>query len=125
MKYVFRCSDCGNWRERDWADRDERRACPKCGWKAPAPDPEDDREAYVDQHDPPAEMENAVYYLKGLTCTAPGCDAVADGLDHRIPYVDGRPNGPGRTSVANLWPMCTKCNSSKGTRDYEDWCFEQ
>jgi 5-methylcytosine-specific restriction endonuclease McrA len=81
--------------------------------------PADEPDAYVDQHDPPFEMQVAAY-MKGGTCTVPGCRNPAEVLDHRIAYNNGGP-----TSVTNLWPMCVPCNASKGDKDYLSWLAER
>jgi len=65
-------------------------------------------------------MKAVVYKLKGNLCTAPGCGKPSETLDHREPWAYG-----GLTSVENLFPMCTECNTSKGTKDYEDWLLDR
>src|SRR5262249_29762625 len=81
-----------------------------------APGPAEQREAYVDSHEWPAEMEEIVRRIRGNRCTVPGCTRYADTLDHRIPWSRGGP-----TSVANLWPMCSQHNESKADTDYDVW----
>ena len=49
------------------------------------------------------------------------CLGVGNGRDHLKPLVkDGMPTGY-ITDIRNLVPCCQKCNSSKGSKSFEEW----
>jgi len=124
MRYHFKCPACGSERQREWEKRDKKLKCPSCDQMSAAPKPDQQPEAWVDQHDPPEEMRDAAMKINGFPdgrCTVPGCTEKADCLDHRVAYRDGE---GGRTCVDNLFPMCTSHNSSKGDQDYENWLLK-
>ena len=117
MKWNYRCPICGEWQETKWSPAIQIGGCRKSPKKSFAiPSPKSQPEAFVDEHDPPEEMKAVVLATKGLKCTVPGCTRPFEELDHRIPY---GPNG--RTSVNNLWPMCSAHNKSKGDTNYAEW----
>jgi len=116
MKWNYRCPLCGNWRSVDWTERDNRQTCDVIHGTYVAPSPAVQRDAYVDTHEWPWELEQAVVSLKGRFCIVPGCLKPYETLDHRVAWSKG-----GRTSVVNLYPMCNKHNESKGDSDYWSW----
>jgi hypothetical protein len=128
VKYNYECPGCGKGRRREWADREKSMICSNklCKAETRTPAPADDWDAWVDQHDPPDEMAEAAYQINddrdGL-CTVPDCEREPHCLDHRIPYDDSVPPemNSGKTRVANLYPMCTEHNVSKGRRNYWTW----
>lgn len=119
MKWHFRCPKCGDWRNVEWAERGTAVKCHRGLGPYVPPTPTEQPSAYVDEHDAPLEMEDVVRADKGEGCTVPECDEYGDTLDHRVAWENG-----GRTSVENLFPMCTSHNSSKGTKDYDAWVVE-
>lgn len=119
MEWDYHSPVCGRWVWIDWEVRNEKVYCPHRGQLYDPPGPEEDPEAYVDTHDYPEEMVQAVYWQKGKRCSVPGCTNPDDTLDHRIPYSRG-----GKTSVKNLVPMCRAHNASKGDRPYRAWLRE-
>lgn len=73
-------------------------------------------EAYIDTHNWTPEMEETVLKLKGNKCIERNCRKDYETLDHRTAYSKG-----GKTSVENLYPMCSTCNQSKGNEYYQTW----
>jgi 5-methylcytosine-specific restriction endonuclease McrA len=120
MMYHFKCPVCQRKLIIDWEKRGTRKKCPSCGSWFAMPTPLDQKDAYVDTHNWPVEMENLVYATKGTQCSVPGCSKKAETLDHRIPYSEG-----GKTSVENLFPMCNSHNQSKGDTNYDVWLATQ
>jgi len=122
MKWNYKCHDCSTWLFVEWEERGEMRSCPNCKNKHYVPRPEEEYEAYVDQHEWPQEMEDAVHILKGKTCIIKNCPHknATITLDHILAW-DNR----GKTSVENLQPMCQPHNSSKGTKDFKEWLDEE
>jgi 5-methylcytosine-specific restriction endonuclease McrA len=117
MKWKYRCPKCGEWRNAvDWEERGSGRECGACQATYVVPRPNEQPQAFVDTHHWPQEMENAVVAAKGRKCTAFGCTAAAQTLDHRVPFSKG-----GRTSVANLFPMCNACNQEKSDTPFAVW----
>lgn len=101
-----------------WEKRDKLYSCNNCNRSHHPPSPDEQHDAYVDTHEWPVEMEEAVYRLKGTKCTVPGCDKDAETLDHRVAW-----SKDGRTSVENLFPMCEEHNNSKKDSDYQTWLY--
>lgn len=116
MKWNYRCLICNDWRNIKWEDRKKTHKCHKNGKSYVVPIPNDQHDAYVNTHNWPKEMEDAVIKGKEKICTVPGCNKNYETLDHRIPY-----SMSGNTSVENLFPMCNNHNKSKGDKDYETW----
>jgi len=118
MDWTYFCRKCKQQITVAWSDRGNYQLCPNrsCADVASPPAPADQHDAFVDTHNWPQEMEDVVVAEKGDRCTAPGCNATYETLDHRIPHSQ---NGP--TSVDNLWPMCNHHNQSKGDTDYDTW----
>lgn len=48
------------------------------------------------------------------------CGDPGDTVDHRVPIQSG-----GRNDPDNLWTLCLACNSSKGTKDYDEWIAQR
>jgi len=113
MKWHYWCPFCARPARTDWASRNKVLTCAQCGKNRVPPSPSEQHKAYVDTQDWPAEMEVAVRELRGNRCTIPGCIKPADTLDHRVSF-----SKKGRTSVANLFPMCTEHNLAKGDQNY-------
>jgi len=116
MKYWYKCPLCSVWGSVPWANRTKTFTCHACKRGHKPPTPRAQPSAYVDTHAWPDEMEQNVVASKGTTCTVPGCRKRYETLDHRVPY-----SKDGRTSVANLYPMCIQHNLEKGDKDYESW----
>lgn len=117
MIWHYVCPECGEWRRVEWADRNNSYICHKDTTKSYVPPtPKEQTAAYVDTHEWPQEIEDAVVYFKGLECTVPGCYHKAETLDHRVAWNNG-----GKTSVNNLFPMCNSHNQSKSDKVYEEW----
>lgn len=116
MKWTYRCSHCGVNCIVDWENREKRFICHKCKKTHSPPSPAQQPSAFVDTHNWPQEMEDAVINAKGHNCTVPGCKKKNETLDHRLAWSKG-----GKTSVENLWPMCIEHNQSKGDEDYQTW----
>ena len=116
MKWNFFCPLCSKPHSIDWSDRKSLKLCKTNGNAYIPPTPSIQPSAYVDTHEWPIEIETIVIMLKGENCTVPGCDAVSDTLDHRSSF-----SKSGKTSVDNLWPMCSEHNQSKSDADYTDW----
>lgn len=58
-----------------------------------------------------------VYNRDGNMCVVPGCGATQDlTVDHRTPVVHG-----GKTDPDNLQTLCLSCNTSKGSKTWEDF----
>lgn len=116
MKWHYKCSVCGEWRNIDWEKRNESFNCHKTKKTYIPPGPAQQKYAFVDTHNWPDEMERVVVAEKGDKCTVPGCSKSYETLDHRVPF-----SKSGRTSVNNLYPMCNAHNQSKGDFDYTVW----
>jgi len=116
MKWHYDCPNCVSESRCDWQGRTGDRPCGSCKVPYSPPSPASDGAAYVDTHEWPVEMEQAVHASRGRKCTVPGCSRDADTLDHHVPHAKG-----GRTSVNNLFPMCQPHNQSKGDQDYAIW----
>jgi hypothetical protein len=119
MIWYYQCPYCREWQNVDWEKHGQTVKCGKCATRHDVPGPAKQPDAFVDTHDWPAEMEDAVRQQKGKKCTVDGCDKVADTLDHRTPFSKG-----GRTSAKNLWPMCDDHNKEKGDLSYETFLFK-
>jgi hypothetical protein len=119
MKWNYQCPFCGVWGNVDWERSDATFTCHSCQRNHAPPGPLEQRSAYVDSHEWPQEIEEAVTLVKGVNCTVPGCSTHYQTLDHRVAWSKG-----GRTSVDNLFPMCDSHNRSKGDSDYETWLME-
>lgn len=117
-KWTYRCRACLSWGRICWAERHAVYTCWRCAQTHLAPTPAQDAEAYVDTRRWPAEMELAVRALRGDRCVVPGCVLLGDTLDHRVAWRWG-----GKTSVANLQPMCSRHNSMKADEDYRTFLF--
>lgn len=117
MRWHYRCPLCSSWMSVDWEKKDKPFDCPVCHRMHYPPSPLDQRDAYVNDRTPPAEMVEDVYRLKGRACCVPRCLKDGDTLDHRIPWEYYKRG----TCVDNLFPMCSEHNSSKGDKDYFDW----
>ena len=116
MIWNYQCPHCREWRQVDWEKRGKEHCCHRTGKPYLPPSPADQHGAWVDTHDWPLEIERVVVYIKGSSCTVPGCTRPAETLDHRIAYSRG-----GLTSIGNLFPMCHAHNQRKGDSDYEQW----
>jgi 5-methylcytosine-specific restriction endonuclease McrA len=116
MIWNYKCPICGQWRSCNWEDRNNGKECHQYQRNYDVPTPAYQIDAFVDTHNWPVDMENAVVNLKGNKCTAPSCNKDYETLDHRIPYSNG-----GKTNVDNLFPMCNDCNQSKGDKNYLQW----
>jgi hypothetical protein len=117
MKWHYACPFCGVLRWVEWADRNKRYICNKDNSKSYVPpSPSEQPSAYVDTHNWPQEMEDAVANKKGNKCTVPDCGKSYETLDHRVAWANG-----GKTSVDNLYPMCNEHNQSKLDQDYQTW----
>lgn len=118
MKYCYKCPKCGAVGCVEWAeianDKTKTFNCHSCKFTHAPPRPAQDPFAYVDQHDWPPEMETAVRSAKPNRCCVPNCARTPNTLDHRVAWDNG-----GKTSVDNLWPMCTKHNSEKNNDSWE------
>ena len=66
----------------------------------------------VRSHRIPSRIEKIAYRVFGKKCV--DCQREAMTLDHIVAYTKG-----GGTEVANLQPMCDKCNNKKTDRDVE------
>lgn len=129
--YHYRCPGCREWLRCAWSERLEPRPCPRevCKLRHIATSPMFDPKAWVETRDAPYEMARAAFLLHGRVvggkhvCTVPGCDREATLLDHRVPFVAclRAEDNPGKTSVENLFPMCSECDRSKGEEGYEEW----
>jgi 5-methylcytosine-specific restriction endonuclease McrA len=119
MKWNYICPKCQIWRKIEWDSRQAIFNCHNTNESYSPPTPSQQHIAYFDTREWPSEMETVVVNLKGKKCTVPGCNKDYESLDHRIAYANG-----GKTSVENLFPMCTDHNSSKGDKDYETWLRE-
>lgn len=115
MKWTYQCKKCGAWGTVDWAQRKQTFTCHACKYRHVPPTPAEQHQAYVDTHNWPDEMEEEVRSSKDNACTVPDCRRHGNTLDHRVPYPGGK------TSVDNLFPMCTQHNSAKGEQDYNTW----
>lgn len=121
MKWFSRCPYCNEMRNVDWEKRQNKYQCHKDNTKIYTPfTPSQDSSGYVDTHNWPEEIETIVIGLKGKNCTVPGCSKKYQTLDHRIPWSKN-----GKTSVENLFPMCTEHNLSKSDTEYETWLKSQ
>jgi len=119
MKWHYRCPECDAWRLCDWKKRSTRKKCSECQKGYDVPTPRSQHDAYVDTHDWPVDMDREVERVKGKKCTVPKCPKDSQTLDHRVPWSD-----EGKTSVENLFPMCTDHNESKSTKEYSRWLRE-
>lgn len=118
MKWNYKCLCCGTWYQIDWNKRDLTYLCTKDNSKKhQPPSPEQQKDAYVDTHNWPEEMEEVVVKIKGSKCTVPNCKKTAETLDHRVPWSKYEKG----TCVNNLFPMCNEHNQSKGDTDYQLW----
>jgi hypothetical protein len=67
------------------------------------------------------EKRLAIYLRDGLACAYCG-SSIEDGyqltLDHLTPYSEGSSN-----KETNLVTCCSKCNSSRGTRDWREFAL--
>lgn len=120
MNWHYSCPICGIHGFVPWKDRESTFTCHSCKRHHKPPTPGEQPSAYVDTHEWPEAMAAEVVRRKGAACTVPGCTRRADTLDHRVAWSKG-----GRTSVANLFPMCTEHNQEKGDKDYETWLAER
>jgi len=118
--WYYPCPICSTWRLVDWTERSELRVCHIHNYEYVPPTPGESYVSFVDTQNWPVEMEQVVHALKGRICTVPGCSRRAETLDHRLAYIKN-----GRTSVANLFPMCNAHNQSKGDTDYDIWLLHQ
>lgn len=116
MEWHYECPECRQATVVDWDKHGHTISCTNTKRRYRCPTPATDHQAYVDTHEWPQEMEDAVYREKGRRCVIKGCGRAADTLDHTIPYSRG-----GKTSVENLFPMCQHHNSSKGDRTPLEW----
>lgn len=116
MKWRFKCPLCNDARETDWENHGKRVPCSACKKERTVPGPAQQPSAYVDQRDPPEEMKDVVFLVKGTSCVINGCKAGDITLDHIVAW-----DNNGRTSVDNLQPMCASHNSSKGAEDFASW----
>lgn len=58
-----------------------------------------------------------VYNRDNHTCVVPGCGATTNlTVDHRIAVARG-----GKTDPDNLQTLCLSCNTSKGSKTWEDF----
>lgn len=112
----YRCLKCNKWRTIEWANREKILGCPDTKQDYVPPTPGQQNDAYVDTREWPNEMEQVVVSNKGRNCTVPGCNKAYETLDHRLAWSKG-----GKTSVKNLFPMCTVHNESKGDTAYYVW----
>lgn len=117
MKWNYNCPKCNSPRTIEWAKREISHSCHQNNSLSYIPPtPAEQHSAHVDTHEWPSEMEKVVVALRGNKCTVPGCTKTANTLDHRVAYSKG-----GKTSVDNLYPMCTDHNQSKNDTDYATW----
>lgn len=116
MKWNYQCPHCGQARTIDWDKRAQAHECHVTKLTYYPPTPTEQKTAYVDTHNWPVEMEDAVVALKGKQCTVPGCTKKYETLDHKVAW-----DNNGKTSIDNLFPMCNEHNQSKGAKDYEEW----
>lgn len=119
MQWNYICPRCGEWRMVEWSEREQERKCHRTGQAYAPPSPEQQHTAFVNTHEWPPQMEEAVIGAKGDICTAPQCQTHYQTLDHHIPYTKG-----GRTSVENLNPMCEKHNQEKSDKNPALWELE-
>lgn len=63
----------------------------------------------------PSERNKRVYELHGTNCHYCGRAEVRT-VDHIVPKSKG-----GSDRMSNLVPCCRRCNTSKGTKDYDDF----
>lgn len=101
MNWHYTCPLCGSPHWIAWKDRTHPVLCGMLGILHRVPEPAAEPTAWVDSPRWPVEMELAVTSMRGVRCTTPGCGRRYSTLVHREPYRHG-----GRTSVANLVPMC-------------------
>ena len=116
MRWNYKCPECNSWGSVDWEKRNNSFNCHNCKSSHTPPSPAEQRDAYVETHRWPVEMEDQVVNSKGNKCTVPGCNSDYETLDHRHAFSRG-----GKTSFENLFPMCASCNSSKSDTDYNVW----
>lgn len=119
MLWFYRCPKCGQELSVDWPTRTGAKTCRHCRHSHFAPSPAETVEAYISGHRWPPEMEQAVVAMHGKTCAVPGCYVEYARLAHRRPVAAG-----GRTSVANLVPLCADHLAAKGERDWNEWLAE-
>ena len=117
MKWTFKCPNCNNWGRIDWNVHGAK--CSLCNTDILIPTPKEQPAAYVDQHDWPQAMEDAVVAIYGKQCVIAGCTNTDFTLDHIVAY-----SKQGKTSVNNLQPMCGEHNSSKGDSSEAIWLRE-
>ncbi len=123
MKWYYRCPVCNQWRSVEWERHGKRALCHVNKKNYIIPGPRDQFGEYVDQRQWPEEMEKVVVHLKGTRCTVCrelGFNTPYETLDHRIPFAK-----KGKTSVANLFPMCEEHNLSKADNEYTQWLAAQ
>jgi hypothetical protein len=111
MIWNYRCPKCGQWRQVEWDERDQRLTCHETDEAYVAPSPAEQIEAFVDEQTPPDEMDQAVRSRFPNKCVVPGCKNEPDTLDHVLAY-------------ANLQPMCGDHNTSKCDQPYWEWLFK-
>jgi 5-methylcytosine-specific restriction endonuclease McrA len=116
MIYTYVCPICHITRSVPWSEWHQDRMCHMKRRIYLPPSPGFQHDAYVNTHDWPDAMAAVVYGIRGRMCTVPGCMRAGDTLDHRVPWSRG-----GRTSVANLYPMCIRHNELKGDQPYDEW----
>jgi hypothetical protein len=116
-KWYYACSICDRWQIASWSQRGEYRRCFGCGWVHCSPQAREQPHAFVEGHDVPDAMREAVFAYKGRECSVPNCERAAEQCDHRDPN--------GQTSFFNLYPMCGHHNASKGNQDFLAWWVRQ
>ncbi|MBN2536945.1 hypothetical protein JXB37_01570 [candidate division WOR-3 bacterium] len=116
MTWHYHCPKCGLDVAVDWEWHTDEVTCPHCHHNHYAPTPGEDHEAYFAGEKWSHELEETVIALRGTTCEVPGCFSEYSTLVSRRPPALG-----GRTSVANMVPMCATHARLKGDRDYDEW----
>ena len=116
MTWHYHCPNCGRDVAVDWDWRTDEVTCPHCHNNHYPPTPGEDHDAYFAGEKWARELEDAVISLRGTTCEVPGCYREYNSLVPRRPPALG-----GRTSVANMVPMCATHARLKGDRDYDEW----
>lgn len=116
MTWHYDCPDCGHPVSVPWDKLTEEVTCLNCHKSHFPPTPGEDHDAYVATDKWPEDIEAAVIALRGTVCGIPGCFHEYHTLVHRHPASKG-----GRTSVANLVPLCRKHAHDKGDQEYNEW----
>lgn len=116
MEWKYKCPLCDDDRSCEWENHGKDMKCGACKKTRKVPEPSDQHDAHVDQHDWPNAMADEVYKTKGTTCVIKDCKDADITLDHIVAWDNG-----GRTSVSNLQSMCRSHNSSKGNDDFKTW----